>query len=219
MILVSRRSLACAAALLGACTRSSSSTPDASELDGDAEGSDSGIDKSAPCVGTFGGDLLTGFGRLDGTVLAIVPPGNQTCPFPNSTHIILEVEQAGKAYRMVATVKSSSGNPVLAFAERDAALVGPAWEEGWHLGVSLDYVSTLGLHRLDFAPTPMPQLVDAISAQLDLGARVSVYATVEDQPDSAHLIHRNASNTDGAIVIHADTAPHYLLMRFDDQLF
>jgi hypothetical protein len=206
------RPLACAALLLVACTRSPSAAPD-------ADLTDAAIDKSAPCVGTFGGDLVNGFGRLDGTVLAIVPPGNTTCPFPNSTHVVLEVQQAGKAYRMVATVKSSSGNPVMAFAERDAPLAGPAWEEGWHLGVALDYVTTLGLHRADFAATELPALVDAVSAELELGARISVYATVEDQPDSAHLIHRNATDADGAIVTHADTTPHYLLFRFDNQLF
>jgi len=207
------RSLACAALLVVACTRSESAAPDAEVA------ADAAIDKSAPCVGTFGGDLVTGFGRLDGTVLAVVPPGNQTCPFPNSTHVVLEVQQAGKAYRMVATVKSSSGNPVMALAEKDAALAGPAWEEGWHLGVALDYVTTLGLHRADFTATPMPELVDAITAQLELGARISVYATVEDRPDSAHLVHRNATDADGAIVIKADTAPHYLVFRFDNQVF
>ena len=37
--------------------------------------------------------------------------------------------------------------------------------------------------------------------------------------DSAHLIHRNQSNKDGAIVFGADTSPHYFLLRFDNQLF
>jgi hypothetical protein len=213
--------LAPIAIALFACTRSSEpidpETPDAPVTAIDAR-PDSGIDKSGPCVDTFGNNLTDGVGRLDATVIAVVPPGSD-CPRPNSTHLILEVRQGGEAYRMVTAVRSSVGNPDMALAERDAPLTGPAWEEGWHLGVTLDYVNDLGVHRLDFNPMPMPELVDAITAPIELGARVSIYATVEDQHDSAHLIHRNFTNADGAIVVRADTAPHYLLLRFDNQLF
>jgi len=215
------RSLMCAIALLVGCRPAEPASQDAGIVD-DVDAKvrlDGGIDKSAPCVGNFGQDLTNGFGRLDATVIAVVPPGSTTCPRPNSTHLILEVRQGGEAYRMVAAVESSSGNPVMAFAERDAVLAGPPWAEGWHVGVTFDYVNTLGVHRLDFAPKPMEELADVITDQLELGARVSIFATVEDQPDSAHLIHRNFTGADGAIVIRADTAPHYLLLRFDNQLF
>ena len=63
-------------------------------------------------------------------------------------------------------------------------------------------------------------LVHAITDELELGARISVFATAgSTEPDSAHLVHRNATNADGAIVVNPDTAPHYLLMRFDEQSF
>ncbi|MGE0867933.1 MAG: hypothetical protein AB7P03_05215 [Kofleriaceae bacterium] len=176
-------------------------------------------DKAAPCVATFGKDLADGFGRLDGTVVAVLPPGNQTCPRPNSTHLILEVAATGQVYRMVAATKSATGKPDMALAQRDAPLEGPAWAEGWHLGIPLDYVTTFGLHREDFVTSPQAELVQTVTSQLELGARVSVFATVEGQPDSAHLIHRNTSDADGAIVINPDTAAHYLLFRFDNQLF
>jgi hypothetical protein len=180
---------------------------------------DSSIDKSAGCVGQFGNALTDGFGRLDGTLIAVVPPGSD-CPRPNSTHLILEVRQGGAVYRMVAAVVSDFGNPVMALAERDAALAGPAWQEGWHPGVGFDYVSTMGLHRLDFVPSPMQDLVDTIDRAAVIGGKISVFATVEQQHDSAHLIHRNQSNQDGAIVFGADSAsPHYFMLRFDNQLF
>ncbi|MCW5807229.1 MAG: hypothetical protein KIT31_33035 [Deltaproteobacteria bacterium] len=196
-------------------------SPDSPPPIADAPGPrpDSSVDKSAGCVSSFGNALTTGFGRLDGTLVAVVPPGS-TCPRPNSTHLILEVRQNNQVYRMVAAVISDVGDPVMALAERDAALSGPAWQEGWHLGVPLDYVATLGVHRLDFAPAPKQDLVDAIDRAAVIGGRVSVYATVEDQHDSAHLIHRNQSNKDGAIVFGADgPSPHYFLLRFDNQLF
>jgi hypothetical protein len=202
--------------IVAACRSTDAASPDALVGDG---APDAFVDKAAPCTDMFGTDLVDGFHRVDATVLAVVPPGHPTCPFGNATHLILEVNVHGSTYRMVTAVESSIGDPVMALAERDAPLAGPPWEEGLHTGVPFDYVDTLGLHRLDFTPTPRPELVASVTAHLRLGARVSVFATVEDRVDSAHLIHRNGSDTDGAIVIDADTQPHYLLLRFDNQLF
>jgi hypothetical protein len=176
------------------------------------------VDKSGDCVGTFGNDLVDGFFRFDATVIAIVPPGS-SCPRPNNDHIILEIRMNGDAYRMVAAVESSFGNPDMAIAERDAPLVGPPWQEGAHSGISFDYVNDLGLHRLDFLPTPKDEMIDRLTFPIDVGARVSVFAHVEQADDSAHLVHRNGSGQDGAIVIHPDTTPRYLALRFDNQLF
>lgn len=178
------------------------------------------VDNSVGCVSNFGQDLANGFGRFDGTLVAMVPPGSH-CPQPNSTHIILEVRGNGQVYRMVAAVTSSVGVPTMALTERDAALVGPAWSEGWHLGtdVAFDFVDNFNLHRADFTPLAKQDLIDAINRQLVVGGKISVFATVEDLPDSAHLIHRNSPGRDGAIILDADTNPHYLMVRFDNQLF
>ena len=176
-------------------------------------------DKSGPCVGNFGNSAVDGYSRFDGTLVAVLAPGNTTCPKPNSTHMILEIRVNGDVYRMVAAMQSETGNPMMAFAERDGALTGPAWQDGQHLGVAMDYVATHNLHRLDFTPMDMPTLTDAVTARVTLGAHISVYATVENANDSAHLIHRNQTNQDGAIVIDPETSPHYLMFRFDNQLF
>jgi len=209
--------------LLVGCTRASESPatdgtppPDDGPLPPDAPF----VDKAGPCVGSFGQDLPDGFGRMDGTVVAVVPPLHPTCPASNDDHLILEIRQNGKVYRMVAAVVSTVGNPDMAFIDKPAALPAPAWSEGWHPGVSFDYVTDLGLHRLDFTPRPLNDLVYSLNARLELGARVSVYGTVENDPASAHLIHRTGNSaTDGAIVIDPDTAPRYLALRFDNQLF
>jgi len=214
------RRVAAALCCLAGCTHpSSQQTPDAPPAPDAAVDAPPPLDKSGGCVDSFGNGLTTGFGRFDGTIVAVLAPGNTTCAAPNATHMVIEIRDGSDVYRMVAAMESTVGNPVMALAERDAPLVGPAWSAGWHPGVDFDYVTTMGLHRLDFTPTEEPALVYRITDELDVGAQVSVFATVENSDSSAHLIHRNQSNRDGAIVIDPDTNPHYVMLRFDDQLF
>jgi hypothetical protein len=104
--------------------------------------------------------------------------------------------------------------------ELGAPLAGPPWEEGWHTDAPLDYVTTLGMNSTQFSATVgnAPAVIDFA---LDIGARVSVYATSTGgtKADSAHLIHRNLPNADGALVVDIDTYPRYFLFRFGDQTF
>jgi hypothetical protein len=181
---------------------------------------DAGIDKSATCASTFGSSLA-GFGRLDGTVLAVVPPGDQACALPNSTHLVLQVTMNGAAYRMVIDVLSNQGSPDVWFYEFDGALAGGAWTEGWNPNLTLDYVTDLQVHSTMFTEMNEAALVAKITSELRLGAHVSVFATSGNgEPNSAHLIHRNITNNDGAIIINPEGAnPHWLLMRFDNQSF
>jgi len=207
------------ALLIAGCTRSPAQPPDpvdAPVVDVDAP---TPLDKSGGCVDSFGNTLTDGFGRLDGTIVAVLAPGNMTCAKPNATHIVIEIRANGVVNRIVATTISTVGNPVMALAERDAALVGPTWQEGWHTGIDFDFVTTMGLHRLDFTPTEQDAVVYAVTDALQIGAHVSVFGTSENAPDSAHLIHRNLPDQDGAIVISPETAPHYMMLRFDNQLF
>jgi hypothetical protein len=206
--------------LLVACGKSPAVTDPDANVPVDGEPVDvMHLDKSAGCVGTFGNSLTEGFGRLDGTIVAVLAPGNTTCPRPNDTHLILEVRTGGDVYRMVAAMQSSFGNPDMAVIERPSALVGPAWSDGWHPGIPLDYVADLGLGRNDLVEHAMLDLADVVTAPLEIGARVSVFATVEDSDSSAHLVHRNFAGADGAIVIDPEGSPRYLALRFDNQLF
>jgi hypothetical protein len=202
---------------------------DAGEVDGPVAGdvgaADAGsdVDKSAPCVSTFGSALTAAFGRLDGTVVAVLPPNDQACPAPNSTHMIIEVMMGGAVYRMVVDVLSTSGSPEVLIDEIDAPLVAGPWADGWHAGVVLDYVTTLAVHSTSFMPMPQADLVTKITSEIDLGAHISVFATsggAADEPDSAHLVHRNLTNADGAIVVHPESAqPHWVLLSFAEQTF
>jgi hypothetical protein len=178
------------------------------------------IDKTAMCASTFGTALNDAFGRVDGTVVAVLPPNDQACAAPNKTHLIIEVMMNGAVYRMVVDVLSTVGSPDVAFTEIDAPLVAGAWSEGWHTGIMLDYVTTLNVHSPAFTAMHQSDLVAKITSEIDIGAKISVYATSAGEPDSTHLVHRNITNADGAIVIHPDSAtPHWMLLRFPEQTF
>ena len=177
------------------------------------------VNKSATCATTFGDALTNAFGRLDGTVLAVVPPADDACALINGTHVVIQVVEGGVAYRMVLDVLSDSGDPNVFFYEENAALVAGAWSEGWHAGVALDYSGTLGLHSGVFTSMTEAALVDKVTSEITLGSHISVFATSAGEANSAHLIHRNLTNQDGAIVINPETAPHYLLFRFSEQTF
>ncbi len=184
----------------------------------DAAPPDASDDKSWNCASTFGTALTNSFGRLDGTILAVVEPGNDRCAMPNGTHVVLQVTMDGAAYRMVINVLSTSGDPHVWLGETAAPLAGGAWAEGWHTGVALDYVTTLGVSKTSFTEADITEAVGRLEDALVIGARVSVYATSSGGA-SAHLVHRNLTNADGAVVIDPDTAPRYLLSAFPNQAF
>jgi hypothetical protein len=69
-----------------------------------------------------------------------------------------------------------------------------------------------------FTQADQAAAVARLETDLVPGAKVSVYAT-SSGGNSAHLVHRNATNEDGAIVLTPDSAPHYLLTAFPEQTF
>ncbi len=211
--------------LLAACgsrptTDASGGVDAVADLDG-ATADVASVDKSAACASVFGAELTNAFGRVDGTVLALVPPTNLTCPLPNATHLTLQLMMNGAVYRMVINVQSTGAESRVFLDQLDAPLAGSPWAEGWHPGAQLDYVATLGVTSAAFEPHAQAETVALISDQLQLGARVSVFATSSGgaTANSAHLVHRNKPGADGAIVISPDTSPHYLLFRFSEQAF
>jgi hypothetical protein len=179
------------------------------------------------CASTFGDRLTPGFGRIDGTLVAIVRPVvDEHCVQPNRDHIIVQVAMLGAVYRMVVNVQSDrdAADTRVRIAKVDAPLTAPAWEEGWHTDARLDYPTTLNLHSDErFKPMGMSELVSDVVSELRIGEKVSVYAiNGQGRPESAHKIHRNrfdASN-DGAIVVGATAEnPKYLVFAFDGQTF
>ena len=225
-----------ASLVVAACSSAAPSSPtadgggqgpsDAGALDGAAiadarptDGSDGAVDKSKTCVGTFGSAIgSVGFARFDGTVVAVLAPANKTCTAPNSTHLVLELKLAGAVYRMVVDVNDAASPGTIHAKTLSHAMVGGPWSDGWH-AVALDYGGTFGLHAADFTSESTADAVAAITDALDIGAHVSVFATAMGEVDSAHLIHKNVSKEDGAIVVDVEGSPRWLLLAFSDQSF
>ena len=202
----------------------SEASVDASDAPGDG-GADASVDKTAPCVSTFGNAIgSVGFARFDGTVVAVLPPGNTTCTAPNKTHLVIELKLTGVVYRMVIDVSDTTAPGTIGHHTLTHDLIGGPWVDGWHT-MPLDYGTAFGLHSTDFPKEPTADAVAEITSALDLGAHVSIFATAQGEVDSAHLVHRvqtgtTASNTDGAIVVGVDGAsPKWLLFSFSDYTF
>lgn len=196
--------------------------PDAS-LDAGFDGGRGFNTDVGKCTNVFGDQITDGFGRIDGTLIAIVRPVDQQCPFVDNNHVTLEVRMNGAVYRLVVNVESTRAgqDPRVRLMLLDAALPAPAWQEGWHTGLLFDYPGTLGVHDATFMPFMLPDLVNRIVAQAQIGEKVSVYAVSGiNFPSSAHLVHRNDTESDGAIVFGAATStPRFLLFAFDGQTF
>ena len=174
------------------------------------------------CASSFGSALTAPYGRIDGTLLAVVSPGNEQCALPNGSHVVLQVLWQGEVYRLVVNVESKRGDdPDIYLRTLDHSWVGPAFAEGWHTGLSFDYATDLDVHASDDAwekvdkPTAVQRIEDAVS----LDAQISVFAST-DGGSSAHLIHRNKPGKDGAIVFAPTSAtPRWMLFRFAEQSF
>lgn len=180
---------------------------------------DSGL--TGKCADEFGDQLTAGFGRIDGLVYAVQKPSDTQCTLPNDDHVIVQVLMNGAVYRLVTNVLSTGVDPNVRYALVPHALPPPAFAEGWHASVSLDYPTTLDAHNADFTPSPMDDLVAKIAAEVKVGDEVSVYAhSGKGRPESAHKIHRNSgAGEDGAIVVDPTGSPKFLLFHFDEQVF
>src|SRR5438132_12017259 len=67
---------------------------DGGSADGGQPPSDDGAPRRIACTNGFGSALSTSFGRLDGYLVAIVPPGHRGCN-GDQTHLHLQVESGG----------------------------------------------------------------------------------------------------------------------------
>jgi hypothetical protein len=198
------------------------STLDASANVDAADAADAAADvsKSAACVDAFGEALPVGYGRIDGTVVAVVAPGD-LCPLPNSDHVILELAADGAVYRVVVNVLSTGTDPDVRFGDLTHALPAPAFAEGFHAGVTLDYPADLGLHAgaAPFTPKTMAALVPLVVSRIEVGAKIAAYAQGSGGT-SVHNVHRYGGGKDGALVVDPTSAtPHWLVFHFADQTF
>jgi lamin tail-like protein len=193
-------------------------SPDAATADAGSSGGD-GTPTRLPCTSTFGSAMSATYGRLDGFLVSIVNPNTTTSCRGDDNHIHLQVQVNGRVEDIAVNNASTTGNPDLDFLALNAPLRGGAWAEGWHTGQTLDYANNLGVSSGGFAEKTPTQLVSLVDAALANANHVSIFTTGFDAT-GGHLIHRQGSNHDGAIVINPLSAnPQYLLFHFTTQSF
>lgn len=213
-----------AAVVLAACGNASSTTDGSTDTvpsDGRIH-VDDGTPTRQPCTSTFGRSLTASptFGRLDGYLVAIVPPGGAACN-ADSSHVHLQVRMNGAIYDVAIDVTDSMTNvDDVHTTTRDQALptTGLPWSEGWHTGISVDYVA-LGVHSTDLALQTKSQMTTTLMSDLATANHISIYATTYGA-DGAHLVHRNSGGHDGLIVTEPLSVPaHLRLLSFTGQTF
>lgn len=157
------------------------------------------------CTKSFGNAVTPTYGRLDGTLVSVVPPNHHGCN-GDSTHIHLQVKANAAIYDVAVNVDGL-------WTEVDHDPIGIAWTEGWNTTASLDYPSRLGLHSGVFKTTD----ANALAHELDQVNHISVFATGYG-PTGVHLVHRNGNDHDGALVLNPlSSKPRYVAFRFDNK--
>jgi hypothetical protein len=210
----------CAVLALAACGSPSAGVDGAPANDAAPDGPvhvDDGTPMRRACTNNFGSALSATYGRLDGLLVAIVPPGNGGCN-ADTDHVHLQVLANNAVYDVAVTVGSTGGVDDVHTFTFDHGMPGPTWAEGWHTGVLNDYVS-LGVHSPMLALESRTQLTSDLMADLATVNHISVLATGYG-PDGVHLVHRNGSGHDGAIITQPLSTPSHLrLFSFTNQAF
>ena len=157
------------------------------------------------CTNTLGNGLTSVHGRLDGTLVSIVPTTEHNCN-GDSTHVHLQVLMNDSVYDIAVNTDGLE-------YDLPHAMVDGAWAEGWHPGDKLDYPSMLGVHFSSFKTTNAQAFINDL-ANVN---HISVFATGYG-PDGAHLIHREnpGESEDGAVITDPlGASPHFYVFRFD----
>jgi len=182
---------------------------------------DDGAPTRLPCTSHFGSALPSAgtFGRLDGYLVAVVSPGATSGCNDDDAHVHLQVKLNGAVYDVAIDVTDGATHVDDVHTKAiDAALPGPAWAEGFHTGVAVDY-PTLGVHAADLPLLTKSQMIAAIEGDVATANHVSIYATTYGG-DGAHLVHRNGGKHDGLLVTQPlAAAAHLRLFSFSDQSF
>ena len=163
------------------------------------------------CSSTLGMGLSPDHGRLDGTLVSIVPQTGAHCS-SDPDHLHLQVRMNGANYDIAINLDGLEG-------EIDAPLPGIPFAEGWH-PMDLDYVTDFKLHSSALTVTTAASIRARVISQLTNANHISVFGTGYPGSDGAHDIHRKVTGHDGALVINplAATA-HVIAFRFSTDTF
>lgn len=211
-------------ALIAACSGGPATSIDAAPPDAFTDGRmhvDDGTPTRSACVSAFGNKLTPTptYGRIDGYLVAIVPPSGMNSCNADSGHVHLQIRMMGATYDVAIDATDSITNvDDVHTAQLDHDLTNLPWAEGWHTGINADYVS-LGLHSADLALHTKAEVVSQIQAFLATANHISVYMTTYGS-DGGHLVHRNGNGKDGIVVTEPLSTPsHMMVLSFDGQAF
>jgi hypothetical protein len=178
----------------------------------DAGSGGDGTPTRSPCTGTLGSGLSTQHARLDGVVVAVIPPGQGRQCNGDASHVHIQVLMNGAVYDVAANVDGL-------MTQKDAPLVAGAWSEGWHTQAALDYPKDLGAHAADFTLTGTAAVAQAVETALAKANHVSIFCTGYGT-NGCHLVHRQRTGKDGGIVLDPLSAsPRWLLFDFSTDSF
>lgn len=183
-----------------------------------------GTAKAAACAQQFGNGLTDVFGRLDGTVSAVVEPSDTQCPSATKDAVVVEVTMTGTVYKVVIDVnnpQSPTSNTDLFFKQLTHANLA-SWAEGWHPGGALDYAAQLGIHSsdadwVDYTPA---NLIKKLDDAVPLNTKVSVYGSNAGGDETTiHLMRYQGGQNDGALLLDPGGANTWLVLHVDGQVF
>jgi hypothetical protein len=211
-------------AQLAACGGGSSSAVDARPGDVATDGRlhvEDGAPTRFACTSNFGQLLGASntYGRLDGYLVAVVPPSSMNSCNADTSHVHLQVRMNGAVYDVaVDATDGATGTDDVHTTQIVHAMPNLAWAEGWHTGVNSDY-TTLGLHSTDLPFQTKQQVVNDLTADFTTTNHISVYM-VTYGGDGGHLVHRNGNGRDGMIVTEPLSSPAKLrVLSFTNVVF
>lgn len=169
------------------------------------------------CTSAFGSQLTAVHGRIDGLLVAVVPPGGRACN-GDADHVHLQVLVNGSIYDVAINVHDNAGGNVF-FLARDGAAARFEWVEGWHPNEHLSY-RDIGLTSTSFTAQATATLAQQIESELATVNHVSIFATGYG-PTGAHEVHyRDGVSLDGAIIARPlGSSARSLFFHFANQSF
>ena len=115
----------------------------------------------------------TSHGRLDGTLVYVLPVNGAYSCNGDSSHVHLQVEVSGLVYDVAVNI-GSSGDDVGMY-EDTLTIPGGTWAEGWHSADSLAYPS-IGLKLTSFPTTTPADVASQVESLLTSTSKISISA-------------------------------------------
>jgi hypothetical protein len=194
-----------------------SATDAAVGTEADAAPRNSSCTPSSQQTGTA---VNTTHGRLDGTLVYVLPPVNDSNPCNGDTsHVHLQVEVSGSVYDIAVDIGSAPMDEVGMY-QASIALPDGAWSEGWHGDGALSYKS-LGLSSTSFPIQSPAMIATAVESLLEGTSQISIFCTGYSQGNGCHDVHyENGTGNDGALVLNPLAAsPTIVFFRFQSDTF